>query len=57
MNCDHGKRVWYVRGWNNLPSNRVGQNCIPCMLRDMRVDDDMPADREAYYNERSERMP
>ena len=36
MNCDHGKQVWYIKGWNTLPSNRVGQNCIPCILRNLR---------------------
>ena len=34
--CDHGKRVWYIRGWNTLPSNRVGQNCVLCMIRQLR---------------------
>ena len=33
MYCDHGQRVWYIRGWNTLPSNRVGQNCVLCMIR------------------------
>ena len=33
MTCDHGKRVWYIRGWNTLSSNRVGWNCAPCILR------------------------
>jgi len=36
MRCDHGQRVWYIRGANALTQNRVGQNCIPCMIRNIR---------------------
>ena len=36
MHCDHGKQVWYIKGGNTRPSNRVGQNCIPCILRNLR---------------------
>jgi len=36
MSCDHGNQVWYIRGANTLTSNRVGWNCIPCALRDLR---------------------
>jgi len=36
MTCDHGQRVWYIRGATALTHNRVGQNCGPCMVRNIR---------------------
>ena len=36
MKCDHGNRVWYIRGANALTYNRVGWNCIQCILRSLK---------------------
>ena len=35
MKCDHGNPVWYIRGGNALTYNRVGWNCIQCILRSL----------------------
>ena len=49
MNCDHGKRVWYIRGWNNLTHNRVGWSCIPCMIRQLKLGNAIPSGRADPY--------
>jgi hypothetical protein len=36
MTCEHGKPIWYIRGCNILLVNRVGLNCVSCIMREIK---------------------